>query len=138
MVGNTNDLDTVTGSSTYFRSFAMGMGRRNRENDCDDDRPSNSLTESLMAKGAMDETMVKNISVYPNPATNRITVQNPDPEKYNQVLIYDIRGNQLSQQYFNSHSASFDLTRMSAGFYLVVLRSSKGATDQTRTFSISR
>jgi Secretion system C-terminal sorting domain len=138
VVGNTNDLDTVTGSSTYFRSFAMGMGRRNRENDCDDDRPSNSLTESLMAKGAMPETIVKNISVYPNPATDRITVQNPDPEKYNQVLIYDIRGNLLSQQYFNSHSASFDLSRMSAGFYLVVLRSTKGAADQTKTFSISR
>lgn len=138
VVGNTNDLDTVTGSSTYFRSFAMGMGRRHRDNDCEDDHHSNSPSESLMAKGAIAETAPLNISIYPNPATDRITVQNPDPEKYNQALIYDIRGNQLSLQYFNSHSASFDLSRMSAGFYLVVLRSSKGAADQTRTFNISR
>ena len=137
-IGNTNDLDTLSGNSTYFRSFAMGMGRRHRDNDCDDDHHSNSLTGSIMTKAAMAETVAINFSVYPNPATDRITVQNPDPEKYNQILIFDIRGNQLSQQYFNSHSASFDLSRMSAGFYMVVLRSSKGAADQTRTFNISR
>ena len=91
-----------------------------------------------MSKTVIAETAVINFSVYPNPATDRITVQNPDPVKYNQVLIYDIRGHQLAQQYFNSSTVSFDLSRMSAGFYLVVLRSAKGAADQTRTFSISR
>lgn len=138
VVGNTNDLDTLSGSSTYYRAFAIGMGRRHRDNDCGDDHHSNNLTGSLMAKGVMAEPVAINISVFPNPATDRITVQNPDPGKYNQVLIYDIRGHQLAQQKFNSSTVSFDLSRMSAGFYLLVLRSANGAADQTRTFSISR
>jgi len=138
VIGNTNDLDTLSGSSTYYRAFAAGLGRRHRDNDCGDDHHSNNLTVSVMSKTVIAETAVINFSVYPNPATDRITVQNPDPVKYNQVLIYDIRGHQLAQQYFNSSSASFDLSRMSVGFYLVVLRSAKGANDQTRMFSISR
>ena len=138
VVGNTNDLDTVTGNSTYFRSFAMGMGRRHRDNDCDDDRHSNSLTESLMAKGAMAEAATLPVSVYPNPATDRITVQNPDPVTYSQLLIYDMYGHILARQQSGSSTASFDLSRLSSGFYLLVLRSTGGYADKTLRFTIKR
>ncbi len=137
-IGNTSDLDTLSGGSTYFRSFALGLGKRRHGYDCDEhDRPA-TIAEAVTAKAAVEEMGMIKALVYPNPARDRITVQNPDPEKYSQVLIYDIRGHQLSQQYFSGNSASFDLTRMSSGIYLVVLRSAKGAPDQTKTFSIKR
>ena len=123
--------------SSYW-SFALGLGKRRHGHDCDEhDRPA-TIAETVTAKAAVEEMGLIKTLVYPNPARDRITVQNPDPEKYSQELIYDIRGHQLSQQYFSGNSASFDLTRMSSGIYLVVLRSAKGAPDQTKTFSIKR
>jgi hypothetical protein len=137
-IGNTSDLDTLTGGSTYFRSFAMGMGKRRHGHDCGDDDRSAAVTETISAKAALPETTDLKAQVFPNPAQDRITVQNPDPANYSQVLIYDMRGQVQSAQQSNGSTASFDLSRFSSGFYLLVLRSPYGLADKTIRFAVKR
>lgn len=137
-IGNTSDLDTLTGNSTYFRSFAVGLGQRRHGHDCDDHDRQAVVTEEVTAKAAVEEKVEFKAMVYPNPAQNRITVQNPDPGKYSQVLIYDMRGHLQASQQTNSSTASFDLSRFSSGFYLLVLRSPKGLADISIRFAVRR
>lgn len=140
-IGNTSDLDTLTGGSSYYRSFALGMGKRRHGHGhgCgEDNRPAAMQEETVTAKAAVPETVELKALVYPNPAKDRITVQNPDPGKYSQVLIYDMQGHLQSSQQSNGSTASFDLSRFSSGFYLLVLRSSQGLADKTIRFTVSR
>ncbi|MBI5372599.1 MAG: T9SS type A sorting domain-containing protein [Sphingobacteriales bacterium] len=136
-IGNTNDLDSITGGSSYFSSFALRLAPARHGHGCGtDDRPG--MESGTMAKTAAAETVIAAATVYPNPAQDRITVTNPDPAHYNLALIYDMSGNLQAQQAVNGTTASFGLERLASGVYLLVLRSSKGLPDKSTVFAVKR
>lgn len=144
-IGNTNDLDTVTGSSTYFRAFAVGFGkqRKGHGHDCENDDRSLILSDAVTAKEAVPEQTVQateelKTQVYPNPATDRITVQVAHPLHVNQVMIYDMRGHLQASQTISGSTVSFDISRFSAGVYTMILRSAAGVAGKPLRFVVKR
>ncbi len=136
-IGNTNDLDTLTGGSSYFSSFALRLTPTRNGHGCGpDDRPG--MESMVMAKAAIAAPVTPAIMVYPNPAQDRITITNPDPVNYSLALIYDMRGHLQAQQTVTVSTASFDLSRFTSGVYLLVFRSSRGLPDKSTVFAVER
>ena len=141
-IGNTNDLDTLTGSSTYFRAFALGNTKRRHGHGCGQDDRSTAIAESVAASPALADSVksekVTKPMVYPNPATDRITVRLPDAGGYYQVQIYDLQGHLQATQRSTGNTASFDLSRFASGIYMMVFRTSTGVTETPVRFSVRR
>lgn len=82
--------------------------------------------------------MVSNeLSVYPNPASDMLTVNLPADTKYNnelQVVIYDVLGNLISVKKVNDGDlkVNFDVANVESGLYIVQLENSNGQLSQAR------
>lgn len=62
----------------------------------------------------------KEIQIYPNPATNTITLQSNDIKLEN-ITIVDVIGNVILQQYINDYKTSIDVSHLANGSYFVLL-----------------
>jgi hypothetical protein len=141
-IGNTNDLDTLTGSSTYFRAFALGNTKRRHGHGCGQDDRSLALAETVAANPLLPELakaeVISKPMVYPNPATDRITVRLPDAVVYDQVQIYDMQGHLQATQRSTGNTANFDLSRFASGMYMMVFRTAAGVTETPVRFTVRR
>ena len=70
----------------------------------------------------------EDISVYPNPSSDRITVEtkNVDFYKNSSVTILNIQGQQLIQQSLNNNKAVLDVSSLSNGIYFLKINSESG------------
>lgn len=141
-IGNTNDMDTLTGSSSYFRAFALGNTKRRHGHGCGQDDRSTAIAETVATNQVLPELakaeVISTPMVYPNPATDRITVRLPDAVLYDQVQIYDMQGHLQATQRSTGNTASFDLSRFASGMYMMVLRTSTGVTERPVRFAVKR
>lgn len=141
-IGNTNDLDTLTGSSSYFRAFALGNTKRRHGHGCGQDDRSLALAETVAANPLLPELakaeVISKPMVYPNPATDRITVRLPDAVVYDQVQIYDMQGHLQATQRSTGNTANFDLSRFASGMYMMVFRTAAGVTETPVRFTVRR
>jgi hypothetical protein len=66
----------------------------------------------------------KTISLYPNPASNIMTIENSGIEKISKLAIYDISGKRIYALNNNSiNSISIDVSHFAKGMYLIELSS---------------
>ncbi|HNU13136.1 MAG TPA: T9SS type A sorting domain-containing protein, partial [Chitinophagaceae bacterium] len=137
-IGNTNDLDTLVGAGTYYRSFAVRFGSNRHHHGCDDaERPGiESAAMSIDAK--TDLPLTGKPVVYPNPAQDQLTISNIDKENYNSLAVYNMLGTLLFQQTINSNTARLDVSTLSGGVYVLVLRSSLTRKEQQLRFVVKR
>ena len=75
-----------------------------------------------------DYTGFKNCSVYPNPTTDKITIETDDIKNMQNTIIsiFDIQGKLLSQQTLNPAKTEVTLSDFSQGIYLLKLENSSG------------
>jgi hypothetical protein len=79
----------------------------------------------------IDNYQAKNsIRLFPNPATNSVTVENI--EKGAEISICDLSGRELMKRHASSTSEKIDITGLVKGFYLV--RITRDASTQTLKF----
>ncbi len=73
-------------------------------------------------------TGFKNCSVYPNPTTDKITIETDDIKNMQNTIIsiFDIQGKLLSQQTLNPAKTEVTLSDFSQGIYLLKLENSSG------------
>ncbi|MEM9675246.1 MAG: T9SS type A sorting domain-containing protein, partial [Bacteroidota bacterium] len=64
------------------------------------------------------------LAIYPNPATEQITINLPNPEKASVYLdVYDIGGKRIfSQQYTGAVNQSLEVSSWRRGLYVAKLR----------------
>jgi hypothetical protein len=142
-IGNTNDFDPFTFTSTYFRAFAARFGSRQGGHDCEDDKKEE---QSIAAKGAATESadakaevlMTEKLVVYPNPVQEELIVGGINNERYDQVMIYTMMGVQLQKQRLSGPTARFNVSSLAEGVYLLVLRSSVTLQEKSIKFIVSR
>ncbi len=134
-IGNTNDLDTITGSGSYYRAFAVRFGTQRHHHGCDDNRPA----ANMIAEVVTEELSVNNkLTLYPNPAQSQLMLSNIEQDKYDLAVLYDMRRHVLAQQKINSATLHLDVSRLAGGMYMLVLRSSKGNPDRSMLFAVKR
>ena len=63
--------------------------------------------------------------VYPNPATNRITIKTKQ-FKEKEIRITDVLGNLIQQSMLNSHQSTIDISNLAKGIYFIELQTEKG------------
>lgn len=76
-------------------------------------------TEAL----AVPQIEANNVVVYPNPTTNRLTIELNDGVKIQQVTAYDMQGRRFD---LSLHEGSVNVSQLSAGVYVVKLKTSAG------------
>ena len=68
----------------------------------------------------MEDHVIENISIYPNPANTHINVNNPSQSASVEYQLYDINGRMvLTGNLDDSESTSIDVTNMNKGVYFI-------------------
>lgn len=143
-VGNTNDLDTMTYSSTYYRAFAARFRNNNNHNHgCDDEHGKNGAEQSMasMSRSQADETeevLTPSIALYPNPVQDQLNISGIDAEKFDWVTVYNLQGKLIMKQTVNGSNARFDVSKLPNGMYLVSVRSASSGLERNLKFVIRR
>ena len=66
-------------------------------------------------------------NIYPNPATNVVTITNSENILVNKATIYDITGKQLSTQNFNNEAnLQLNVAHLASGTYMLHLQTNEG------------
>ncbi|MBQ0769757.1 MAG: T9SS type A sorting domain-containing protein [Bizionia sp.] len=112
----TPNTDTV-GSTSYWVASSNING-------CESERVEIVVTveETL---GVNDNTMVKDIVIYPNPTHGLLTINNNKGIDM-QVTIYDINGRVLISKSNNDTMTTLDMTNFSNGIYLLRIQTESG------------
>lgn len=85
----------------------------------------------------IQEVAVENIRIYPNPATESLTVYVDSEGMIEEISIYDASGKiHLHQKVAANVKESLNISSLSAGYYLIQIRTSLGST--TKEFVIQR
>jgi hypothetical protein len=141
-IGNTNDFDPNTYNSTYYRAFAVRFGQSGNHHGCDDDGKAVKIGEvapATMAKNSNEEiTPIAKLVIYPNPVQNELTISNVSKDDFDQVAIYNMQGALLAKQSVNSSTVRMDVTPLTNGVYLLVLRSSVSFKEKSIKFVVSK
>ncbi|MFN8290337.1 MAG: T9SS type A sorting domain-containing protein [Chitinophagaceae bacterium] len=154
-IGNTNDLDTATYSSTYYRAFAVrleegGGGGCNRnapvgETVIEEEETAAAETApeevpATVTTPATEESKETNVhfQLFPNPVQDQLSVRNIDMTAYDKITIYDMKGQIMLQQKVTMATARFDVSTLAEGVYVIALRSAKSMKEKTTKFVISR
>jgi hypothetical protein len=137
-IGGTTDLDTINFNSTYTRAFAVRL----TDNHCND-RPAAQNTV-LTAKGAAAAESTETLqaaailSVYPNPVTEFLNISGLNDGGYNEVAVYNLAGEKLLQRTVSGNSAKIDATSLTAGVYLLQLRSTITLKEKSVKFVVGK
>jgi hypothetical protein len=81
----------------------------------------NSDIPTVTITGMEENNETSNISIYPNPATNSLTIKNAKQNSF--VAIYDISGQQMISGKLSNEQ--IDISELPSGFYTTKIKSDK-------------
>jgi hypothetical protein len=91
------------------------------------------LTLSLVPHNSryvgMEDNKNPTLNVFPNPFTDKLTIQYPLHKKYS-MQILNLSGEILLQLYSNGEELTIDMSGVDKGFYLVIIKSTEGILIQ--------
>lgn len=139
-VGGTSDLDTSTFMNTYLKAFAVRYGNNNNCNNMsgkgetvvEDDAPV--TTETANEKVTISPSVI----IYPNPVQTKLTVSGLQQEEYDRITVYNMQGAMVLQQSANNNIARMDVSTLTDGVYLLVLRSSISLKEKSMKFVVRK
>jgi hypothetical protein len=67
----------------------------------------------------MQESSLSKIILFPNPATNQITIRNHDQKTLGSISIYDMSGKMIYKKFIGSSQTIIDVENFSAGMYYI-------------------
>ena len=74
----------------------------------------------MLASG-VEQIEKTSINIYPNPASNQITIDYPAFIPKSVLIIYDINGQELMQKNMTDRKTLLDITNLQKGIYFVKL-----------------
>jgi hypothetical protein len=127
--GDGNDIDVTFSNDTSFIVFSIGWG------DCPagcinryywEYSVFNCISKFERSYGdpitIINNTLVQDILVFPNPLVNKVFINNSTGEKLT-ILIYTLKGELILKQ--NTMSSSIDLSMLNSGMYLLIILSNE-------------
>jgi hypothetical protein len=96
-------------------------------NHCGTDTVTQVISIHIKALGVDDVNMAKQIRVYPNPASDRINIDNPQGTPIELVTVTNVLGaTVLEVKPDNSKAFSLEVNNLLPGMYSIILHSDKG------------
>ncbi|NOT49758.1 MAG: T9SS type A sorting domain-containing protein [Chitinophagaceae bacterium] len=133
-IGGTFAFDTLTYEMTDIRAFAV---RFDNNNNCD--KPGTEEMFTAAGNGTEEETdAATKLSIYPNPVQEKLTISNLQAAGYDRIAVYNMQGALLLKQSANGNATNVDMTTLSNGVYLLVLRSSATLKEKSLKFVVKR
>ena len=111
------EVEVYSGASTYFAFRYIST-----TDDCSTWEVDNALIYGVISVG-MEEIMKENISVYPNPATDRLNIVCP---LQGQLRISNITGQVVLQKALNSGVHTVNVRMFEPGLYVVQFTGEEG------------
>jgi len=71
------------------------------------------------------DALLKNIVLYPNPASTTLSMQLPEDVSINSVLVTDITGKVVKQQ--DNNETHINIQSLAAGYYIITVNTSAGS-----------
>ncbi|MCB0806007.1 MAG: T9SS type A sorting domain-containing protein [Bacteroidales bacterium] len=88
-----------------------------------------SFEKSLVSPAGIDNlTSPFNILIYPNPASDYITLENKDPNENIHIQISDLSGKTVIEDYLTTEKITYDVSKLRSGIYLMTVRTAGSAT----------
>ena len=81
--------------------------------------PITSTTVTFNRTSAINNSMYDGLSIYPNPATNLITIKSNEDLLMNSIEIYDISSKLITTQTLTQQDATINISTLTAGVYFV-------------------
>ncbi len=82
----------------------------------------------IFTTGILSNQKQLNFSVFPNPATDRITIESSEPLVYEiHFELFDVKGKMLEKSKITQQSSSLDLSQFAVGIYFLTIRNNKSA-----------
>ncbi len=124
-----NDENTiVVHDSTVANIFYQEFMQRYK-----DESATEFLTEKCDFVGVENLTAMNDIYVYPNPASNELTVYASQLNEADFVYIYDLTGKKIHAEHINNQQQiTMNISDLNAGIYFIVLQN--GSTLNTKQF----
>jgi len=124
--------------------YSIGNGISNRVLSANDiaggnDVQSRSTTTAVCGQGLMTNSecslsvdehfLSENISIFPNPANDKINIKNASSINLQKAVIYDVRGSVVSSIDFNQSSSlkTINVSSLTSGVYFINIYSDRGS-----------
>jgi len=128
-IGNSGNAGTDT-SSMNFTSVAFSTatgGQVNILHPVITDFGLTTIEGCVSFFGDIKENQIENtVLIYPNPATDDITVEIPDFSRDAAISIYNIQGKLIMQQQMSQVRSNVDISGLSQGLYMIKLITPEG------------
>ena len=131
-IGNTNDFDTTTYSSTYFRAFAARYHGRS----CNPVTAKEEMPSSAAISGRAETETELRLQLFPNPAQDQLNISGINTDEFDKLYIYNMQGAVVLNRFMISSAIKLDISNLSDGVYLLVLRSSATLREKTVKFLV--
>ncbi|NLJ82845.1 MAG: T9SS type A sorting domain-containing protein, partial [Bacteroidales bacterium] len=114
-----NNLICVTGAN-YVGQLGLGS--------TDQEKNTPFVCNALNVENVLlDEST--DISLYPNPATTQLTLDNKDA-LIKEAHIYDITGRKVSRHSINANQSTLDISTLKSGLYIVKIHTEQGVLNR--------
>jgi len=88
---------------------------------------ANSLSQKACLSGITEETLANNISVFPNPAIDRLVIETSNNEKVNAVKVFDVLGKLLvDNKVEGTERLELNVTDLEKGIYYMEITTGNG------------
>ena len=79
---------------------------------------------------AIKDNSLNELSIYPNPVVNELTINLPSNIKNADVRIVDVTGRTISNNNVTINNNKLDVSHLAQGVYIVEIKTEKGTTSK--------
>ena len=79
---------------------------------------------------AIKDNSLNELSIYPNPVVNELTINLPSNIKNADVRIVDVTGRTVSNNNVTINNNKLDVSHLAQGVYIVEIKTEKGTTSK--------
>lgn len=90
-----------------------------------------SYTVEITYIGGVEEAMMPQVTVYPNPATDEVNVT-VDPTRATEVVVYNVAGQQVMSKVIDSENIVLNINRLQSGLYLLYVKDGQAVVNVTK------
>ena len=135
-----NNINIIGATAQTYVAKTAGIYKCTVTNSCGS-KTSRTITVTVPCRSGDSSYLgtttdeLEHLSVYPNPATNAVTIKFPSDEA-GEIQVVNLFGQIVYSEKVNAEQTQIDVSKFSAGMY--VIRWSSGENFETKTFSVTK
>lgn len=123
----THNLRATSGTESFDSGYETGPGYvfshtfntiGSTDYVCDPHAGNMYGTVTVTATSGVEDRNKLNFSIYPNPASDQVTIQLPSDSNKSELVIYDYTGRKVKSSSLLENNPSIDISDLSSGIYI--------------------